>query len=358
MGRSRFDRHAQAAAFPAHLFAPTQVVVVVGAMPVPVDTPPSATLIWDGGQLPACDRSTALRQNVSVYLGRDPFEEDALLTIRVGVRRAAETGALVADVSEVDDQGHVLGVRSVPGGTSCETLDEPLTLVVALMLDDTPRTIDRRVELPPHPPEPQERRTDPGAEDPSEPDASSSVPDNPPEEVQPAHAFLSAGIGTTFGKLPFFNFGPQLQAVFKPPRFWGLELSAGALGGAPVELPGSGTMDFLLLEFGAALCPLESLRDGLLLRACGGLSVGWLRAQSHDLEPSRRRTEVVLSPELHLQVAESIGKGFLFGGGIGAAFPLRPNQYVYRDPDGVQQVAFQMSLPSVTLELFVAHLLP
>jgi len=340
------------------LFAPSQAVLIVGAMPVPVDAPPSATLIWDGGQLPACDRGTALRRNVSVYLGRDPFEDNAPLTIRVGARRAAETGAVVADVSEVDDQGHILGVRSVSGGTSCETLDEPLTLVVALMLDETPRTLERRVELPPQPPEPPERRTDPGVEDASDADPTSNVPENPAEEAQPAHAFLSAGIATSFGKLPFFNFGPRLQAVFKPRRFWGLELSAGALGGAQVELPGSGRMDFLLLEFGAALCPLESFRDGVLLRACGGITVGWLRAESHDLDPSRRRTEIVLSPELHLQVGESIGKNFLFGGGAGAAFPIRPNQYVYRDPDGVQQVAFQMSLPSVMLELFVARRFP
>ena len=327
-------------------------------MPVPVATPPSATLIWDGGQLPACDRSAALRKNVSVYLGRDPFEDDAGLTIRVAVRRAAEIGLVVADVSEVDDQGHTLGVRSVPGGSSCETLDEPLTLVVALMLDETPRALDRRLEVPPRPPEPPERRTDPTADDASDPDSTMTVPDGPAEQPQPAHAFLSAGIGTTFGKLPFFSFGPQLQAVFKPRHFWGLELSAGALGGARVELPGSGSMDFLLLEFGAALCPVESLSDGFLLRACGGLSVGWLRAQSHDLEPSRRRTEVVVSPELHVQVGDSIGQGFLFGGGLGVAFPIRPNQYVYRDPEGAQQVAFQMSLPSVTLELFVARRFP
>jgi hypothetical protein len=327
-------------------------------MPVPVDTLPSATLIWDGGQLPACDRSTVLRQNVGVYLGRDPFEDDAPLTIRVGLRRAAETDAVIADVSEVDEQGHVLGVRSVRGGASCETLDEPLTLVVALMLDGTPGSAERQPEVTPLAPQANERRTEPASDQALDSEPISNIPENPGEEAQPGHAFVSAGVGTTFGKLPFFNFGPQLQLVFKPRGFWGLELSGGALGGSRTELPGSGSIDFLLLELGAALCPLESLRDGLLLRGCGGLAVGWLRARSHELEPPHQRTEVLLSPELHLQVAQSIGKGFFLGGGAGLSFPIRPNQYVYRDADGIRQVAFQMSVPSLGLGVFVARRLP
>ena len=329
-------------------------------MPAPADTLPSATLVWDGGQIPACDRSGALRQNVGVYLGRDPFVAGAPLTIRVGLRRAPESGAVIADVSQVDDEGHVLGVRSVRG-TSCETLDEPLTLVVALMLDETPSAPEQSPEFAPQAPQPpqaKQPRSEPEADGALDSDLTASDPDPAAEEPQPAHGFVSAGVGTTFGKLPFFSYGPQLQVVFKPRRFWGLELSAGALGGSRVELPGSGAIDFLLLELGGALCPLESLRDGLLLRGCGGFSVGWLRAESHDLEPSHRRTEVVFSPDVHLQVAQTIGKGFLVGGGVGAAFPIRPNQYAYRDAAGVRQVAFQMSVPSLNLGLFLARRFP
>jgi len=323
-------------------------------MPVPADTLPAAALVWDGGQVPACDRSTLLRQNVSVYLGRDPFQDDAPLTIRVALRRASEADALIADVSEVDEQGHVLGVRSVRG-SRCETLDEPLTLVVALMLDETTSNSEPAREPAPPPPKPNERETEPAAEQSSDSELISPVAEDPSREMQPGHAFVSLGIGTSLGKLPFVNYGLQLQAVFKPRRFWGLEFSAGALGGSRVDLPSSGTINFLLLELGAALCPLESLHDGILLRGCGGLAVGWLRAESHDLVPTRRRTEVVLSPELHLQLAHSIGSNFLLGGGLGAAFPIRPNQYVYRDPDGVRRSAFQMSIPSFTLGLFLAR---
>ena len=325
-------------------------------MPAPADTLASAALVWDGAQLPTCDRSGALRQSVGVYLGRDPFANDAPLTIRVGVRRATEPAGVIADVSEVDEQGHVLGVRSVRAA-SCETLDEPLTLVVALMLDETPLTPERQPELAPSPPQPKPPSAS-EADDSSDSGPISTVPEPAAEPPQPAHAFVSAGIGTSFGKVPFFSYGPQLQVVFKPKGFWGLELSAGALGGSGVELPGSGTIDFLLLELGGALCPLESLHEGLLLRGCGGFTVGWLRAESHDLEPNRRRTEVVFSPDLHVQVAQSIGKGFFVGGGLAAAFPIRPNQYAYRDADGVGRVAFQMSVPSLNLNLFLARVFP
>ena len=321
---------------------------------LPAETLPTATLVWDGGQLPACERSELLRKNVSVYLGRDPFEDGAPLTIRIGVRRAPDAETLIADVSEVDDQGHSLGVRSVHGGESCETLDEPLTLVVALMLDEPLAVPERQLEVAPRPPQAPEQPAKPTADDAEDSDTVSNVSGSEAEETPPAHAFVSAGIGTSFGKLPFLNYGPQLQVVWKPRRFWGLELSGGALFGSRADLPGSGTIDFRLLELGGALCPLESLRDGILLRGCAGVAVGWLRAESHGLEPPHSRTEVVFSPEAHLQIAKNVGEILLFGGGVEVAFPIRPNQYVYRDAEGVRQQAFQMAIPSLSLELFVA----
>lgn len=325
--------------------------------PLPADSLPSAVLVWDGGQIPSCDRSAQLLSNVSVYLGRNAFEPDAPLTIRVGLRRSTDPQAVIADVSELDEGGTVLGVRTVAGG-SCEALDEPLTLVVALMLDAPPAPAAPAPVATPaaQPDAPQENAPD--REPPEAQETEASAVDHEKPEPPESHAFVSAGLATSFGKLPFFDFGPELRLAYKPLRFWGLEVSGRLLFGSRQELPGTGAIDFGLAEVGAALCPLESFRNGLLLRGCGGIELGWLRAKSVDLEGGHQRTEVVYSPELHLQIAETIGEKFLFGGGVELAFPIRPNQYVYRDPEGVRQLAFQMSVPSLGLSLFLTRLLP
>lgn len=329
---------------------------------LPADALPYATLVWDGTELPGCERSADLRHNVSVYLERDAFEDGAPLTIRITPRRAG-TGEVVAEVRQLDGEGHSLGVRNVSGGATCEGLDEPLTLVVALMLDAPPS----------QPPEaaPSEREVSPAPpvskhaehiESPSSEQEDSGpiwlFPEHEATEAAPGHALVSLGLGTTLGQLPFLSYGPEVQVVLKPQHFWGLELSGAVLGGSSVELPISGEIGFRLIQAGGALCPLERIRDGLLLRGCGGMQVGWLRAESRGLEPSRVRHEVVFSPELHLQAAQGVGRGFFLGGGFGVLFPLRANQYTYRDPEGVRAVAFQMASPSLGLGLFVARELP
>ena len=318
------------------------VPVVLAAAQLPV-----AVLVWDGGQVtPRCDRSAELERNVAAYLGREAFEANAALTIRIGLRRGADDRAIIADISKIGEDGKVVGTRTVSGGTSCETLDDPLTLVVALMLDAPP---EEPQPAPPPPPvplvPPESSEPDPIPHDPSPEDM---------DQTTPGFVLLSAGVGSSVGLLPFPNFGPRLQVDLKPRRFWGISIDGLALLGSHTDLPGSGAIDFRLIQAGAALCPLDTIGDRNWLAICGGLEVVWLEAEGSGLSPHRRKSDWTLSPSLRLQAARQLLGPVLLGGSLGVSFPISRNRYVYRDVAGSSQLAFEVASPVLVLGVFAA----
>ena len=283
---------------------------------------------------------------MAAYLGRDAFEANAPLTIRIGLRRGPDDRAIIADISKIGEDGKVVGVRTVSGGSNCETLDEPLTLVVALMLDAPPDEPEAAPPptpqpLPPPPPEPE---PEPVATDPSPEDANQA----------PGFALISAGVGSSVGLVPFPNLGPRLQVELKPRGFWGISLGGLALLGSHTDLPGSGAIDFRLLQVGAALCPLDTLHDRTWFALCGGLDILWFEAEGSDLSPHRRKSDWALSPSLRLQAARQLAGQVLIGGTLGVSFPISRNRYTYQDVAGASHLAFQVASPALELGVFVA----
>lgn len=316
-------------------------------VPVPATAaPPVAALVWDGGQVsPACNRSAELEGNVAAYLGRDAFEANSAMVIRIGLRRGPDDRAIIADISKIGEDGKVVGVRTVSGGATCETLDDPLTLVVALMLDAPPEEVDPAPAPTPEPVAPPE---------PSLPEPITTDPSPEDTNLEPGFALLSAGIGSSIGLLPFPNYGPRLQVDLKPRRFWGISLSGLALLGSHTDLPGSGAIDFRLIRAGLALCPLDTFRDRNWFAVCGGAEVSWLEAEGSDLSPERRRTDWFVSPSLQMQGARQLGGPVLLGGMLGVSFPISRNRYVYRDVAGSSHLAFEVASPALVLGVFAA----
>lgn len=327
----------------------TSGVLALALVPVLADALPVAVLVWDGGQVnPVCERSAELERSVAAYLGREAFEANAPLTIRISLRRP-DGRTIFADVSKIGEDGQVIGVRSVSGGTSCETLDEPLTLVVALMLEAPPAEPSPAVAPTPEP-EPEPDAT-PEASAP-EPLASDPSPED--TNLPPGFALVSAGVGSSFGLLPFPNYGPRLQFELKPRRFWGISIGGLALLGSHSELPGSGAIDFRLIQASAALCPLSTMRDRNWFAVCGGLQIAWLEAEGSGLSPHRRKTDWALSPSLSGQAARQLGGAVWLGGSLGVSFPISRNRYVYRDNAGASHLAFEVASPSLVLGVFLA----
>ena len=257
-------------------------------------TPPSmdplaqAVLIWDQERLaPACEHSAAVKAGVEAYLGRAVFGADPSLVIRVRISRAPSGDAAVATVSQEDESGRQWGERSVTAA-NCEDLDEPLTLVVALMVDasSTSTSAPNPASQPPvtepePPPAPPELpvTTLSSSSEPIE-----TAPSLQRQTAQPGHWAVFASALASMGLLPDAGFGVGLDARLKPARFWGVSLDAGSLSASNWATAASSSSS-RALAWGC-------VRSRAAMKPCGGAAVApsALAACARAAAVSRART--------------------------------------------------------------------
>ena len=313
-----------------------------------------AVLIWDQhGSAKACDRSEAVKAGVEAYLGRAVFGAEPSLTIRVRISGLTGGTPAVATVSQEDGSGKAWGERSV-SSNDCEGLDEPLTLVVALMIDAGGAAAEPTAAEPtiaeasgsPRPPV-TERPLVSTSNEPIE-----TVPSLQHPSYEPGHFAVYASAVATMGLLPHAGFGVALDARAKPSRFWGLSLDAALL--APQQEPvDSGRLEINLAHAGVGLCPLQGKDSATWWSACAKVSVGRLHVRSTGLAGARSKTEWFTMPGLSVAGAW-LPRGLLFlGAGLEATFPASADRYFYRDALGTPHLGFQMSPLALTARLSV-----
>jgi hypothetical protein len=311
-----------------------------------------AVLIWDQERLAqACDRSEAVKAGVEAYLGRPVFGAQPSLTIRVHISEASG-GVTVATVSQEDGSGRAWGERSVTG-RDCESLDEPLTLVVALMLDAGAVSSDP-APIPAKSPEPS------AAPPLASPPVIAATDEGPIETVpslqhpsyEPGHAAVYASVVTTMGLLPNPGLGAALDLRLKPSRFWGLSLDAALLLPQREAIEG-GRLELQVAHAGLGLCPLQGRDTTTWWSACGKVAIGRLHVRSVGLTGARSKSEWFAMPGLSVAGAW-LPRGWLFlGAGLEAAFPASADRYRYRDALGTSHLAFEMSPFALTARLGV-----
>lgn len=313
---------------------------------------PQAVLQWDRGALEVeCERAASVQQGVETYLGRKVFAADGETVVRVTLSRVDEH--VVANVSQADATGKVWGERQVSGESDCASLDEPLTLVVALMVD-SPRAEAEAAppEAPPPEPEPTPSAPPPVVDDTSEIQTAPSLESS---KVAPAHiAFLGLG-AVAMGALPGAAVGGRAIATVKPRGFAGLGVDAELLAPQNKSL-GAGSIDVSFMSVSGSLCPLQGVDGKTWYSACASFGAGRLRIEARDLLQARSRTEWVLLPSLAARAAWLPGRGVMIGGGLDAAIPLTAERYVYRDPQGQTRTAFDLAQLIVTASLGVGVL--
>lgn len=332
---------------------------------------PQAVLMWDRGALEVdCDRAAAVQAGVEAYLGRSAFAADGEVVVRVSLSRSVDGGAarVVAKVTQEDAGGRALGERIV-SESSCASLDEPLTLVVALMLDapvrpeaEQARPSEQEAASPPHAgsQSPREKHGEsvPGESVAGEPETGEieTAPSWEKRPAVPAHAtFLGLGV-VSLGALPGSATGGRLAASIKPRGFIGLGVDLMLL--APERAPlGTGSLRISLAMASGSVCPLQGLDADIWYSACVGLGVARVGAQSEGLLESKSRSDWIAWPTLGVRGARLVWRQLLIGGGLDAAFPLSPDRYVYRDAAGEKHAAFELSSLVVTANLGVGVLL-
>jgi len=300
-----------------------------------------------------------VRAGVEAYLGRSVFGDEGSLVVRVRLSRVEQNGRarVVAKVTQETSDGRAWGEREVVGDSSCTSLDEPLTLVVALLVD-APTTAAEPATNEVTPP-PAERSAPPKPAG-DEPQAEDTGPIETAPSLEhltaPGHVVVLAIGLLSLGVLPSPAGGAGVLASVKPRGFWGLGVEAGAWLPQRMAL-GSGSLETSLLMMSGNICPLQGISDGVWWSACGSFGAARLHARSRHVLEARSRSDWFAVPGAAARGGWAVGRGLLLSAGLEALFPVSPDSYVYRSPQGEKQLAFEPSQLMITAQLGVGLLL-
>ena len=236
-------------------------------------TPPrTASLSWarlEGAE--SCIGSLPLALGVERRLGRSLFvaPAQAQLAVEGHVSRLSGASGWAALIRVADVQGRVLGERELRTvEPSCASLDDPLLVVVSLLLDpDALATASPPAVASPSPAPPP-----PSARPPAPPEA--------PGAWSVGATFVLAG-----GLLPRLTPGMMLRAE----RWWssrGLTASVTVLRTAEASRQGrTGELRMQRLDLG--LCPLAGVQGRTHLALCAGPGLALWNSQGSDLIVNR-----------------------------------------------------------------------
>jgi hypothetical protein len=314
------------------LFAPASVGAQTPDL-APATTPLASdslmALRWDAEGAPAeCLSADTLAARVEDYMGRHAFDPASPRLLSVRVEPTPDT-RLRAVVSIVETDGKVLGEREIlTDDATCDALEEPLVLAIALLVDtDLGASSEPEPEAPPPEPEPPEVPEEPEAPEEAE-EAPRVVVVEPPAPPEPWGLEVDASLVSVDGLLPSFGFGTEVGLFVAPPGW--LPLRARVAGWLPqTEKPTSqGTLDFRLGLAGLMVCPLSVRSGGLGVDACAGADLVALNAESHGFDQARVTTQWFAQGSLALRVVIDLPSPWYAALSTGVGIPIRPPQFV------------------------------
>jgi hypothetical protein len=287
----------------------------------------SATLglSWSGeSEETGCLGATALSRAVEAYLER-PIFSSRNPEIRLDVRAepAPPNGYRSIITIVRTDSGEVLGTRELTvEGKSCSSLNEPLKLVVALMVDGEPGTLATRRKPKAAPP----------------PDA--GAPKAPPPEAAPLALRAELAVLAQAVLLP--RPGPGLAFAFgwDFSRFVAARAELGAFLPTAAQVAAPASADVSLLYAGLGVCPGFDVDARLRLEACALGLVASSGVTTRGMDENRRSSSTMFGASLGLhgstRLAENVGATASLRG---LAFPSSP-RFVYR-LDGTERELFR-----------------
>jgi hypothetical protein len=292
----------------------------------------------------ACIGSGALAHAVEARLGHaawvTPSSADVL--IEGYVEKRADRPGWHAHVEVTDPNGATLGQRDVENAdTSCQALEQPLTLMLALIIDPRLLLSHESAEAPaPAPP------------------FSVPVP-RPSEETTPAPASerdrgeLEVGVAVGGGLLPGVAAGIVInEALFLDT--WSVELGGTFWAPSEVQVTDTRGASFSLLLLHGRACPVQRHARTFRVLACGGVHGGWLVSQGFGFDrPDRLQRPALLvsgSVDGGLRIAGPLWLGARLEGLV----PLLREHFVYSGSTGQTVEIFRMSAVAGAAEASVS----
>ncbi len=265
----------------------------------------SVCLTWGARPSAGCPPAKKIEAAVEEILDHRVFSERSC-DIRVGASlRPLSSGGWQADLGFTKSDGEALGDRSLQSkDAACAALTDPLSLVIALMVEDT----EAQVTL--HVPAPQ----------PS------------PAAVANANR-VSANLNVAWGLLPNLGFGATAGFEATVADGWlPLRLDSTFWFPSSSEPAGPGG-SFWAWQGGLGLCPtvLAATVQG---RVCGRVEAGAMRGQGSGLPRNETATKPYADVGVYAVLSFPLFSSLAGFVEIGVAAPWIRPRFVYYDPNG------------------------
>lgn len=307
----------------------------------------------------ACVSTQDLARAVEERLARKVFvpPSEADLSIEAHVRFAQ--GRYRSVVTVRDAKGVQLGRRELDD-SRCENLTDPLSLVIALMIDP-----DAAAAKPLPTPEPDPEKTPPpAAPAPASASTSAKTPPplppppelrpDPPSDTVPLRAAVHLSSGFSLGRLPGAGPMVKLSGWLKPLHAPGVAagITYGPGNAEPVSGGAEGKVG-LLTGF-ASICPIGAgfwtpEKRGYVL-ACLGMELGALRAEGVGFARNSDATRFMIDVQLSLEWSIRLVGPLAFHFAPTVFAPLIRDDINYRASDGTSRLLFRMSRVGASFE--------
>ena len=260
-----------------------------------------------------------------------------------GLIERGPTGAWRATISLAGEGGRLLGTRElVRDAVSCRELDEPLALVIAVMIDP-----DAALRPPPPPaPVPPAPVVAPPVIVQRE---LIPIPYVAPPRLTPWRAGLDLGATFALGLLPNPGAGIALRGRITPPRWPTFELGGAIWAANQAESGGIGAK-FSLVEGFLSVCPLATSTLGFELGACLGARVGAIRAGGFGFDLTQEQERPTFAGSLEGRVRRRIVGPLVVSISPGLLVPFVRDRFFYSEASGQKLEVFRMSPVVGTLE--------
>jgi hypothetical protein len=267
-----------------------------------------------------CINEPALKRAVEARLRREVFVADGAADVLVKLHLTSTDSGYRAHLELTTRDGAALGLRDLETTSDqCVSLDAPLALVLALLLD-IPRDDIAGIAAAPQP----------------EP----TPLDVPEEELvaerQQTRLWLSALVTGAAFLLPGAALGPAVRLGVDGALPVELEFELALYLGASAERNGAGAEASLAVA-GILVCPLALGSDRRRLTLCGGQHVGLLRAVGYGFDENYEQNETFYSLLGRIAWHERIGQSVYLNLDLGAAAPLTSIELAYRGAEGVPE---------------------
>lgn len=319
----------------------------------------------------SCIATQALARSVEERLGRHVFVSAAEADVSVEGRiekRAGHPG-WHAVITIRDAKGALLGTRELDRpDAACAAMNEPLALVIAVMIDPEAKLSSSPTPLPPQPPPTATTAPTSPPPPPDLPPPVSTQPVAPPPDTttpQP-HAkepwrFQGEALGTvSSGLAPEVAFGGTVAGMLFVPKI-PIALRAYASLYVPTKASDDGARaSFDLITFGGAICPTLR-RPAIILMLCFGGHLGAIRShpetQGRDIQD---KTGALWNAVSEGRITIPIAAPVALTGGISGVLPLLRPTFGYTRSDTAKTTAslHQVSSFAVVADVGIGFFFP